>query len=119
MKGTIVILQPTKALPLAIEMDRPADLEILKKAIGGGYLELVPRFTSFVWEGELQTCVAFCDEDGKRKGMLTNNRATLAWEQALRRTGHPGLLDAFGRAVDWLVGDIAIVFGDSEFMETL
>jgi hypothetical protein len=119
VRGTILTIKPGKALSLVLKLDKAVTLEQLKAAIGGGYLEAIPRFNSIEYEGEVRACIAFCDEDGKRKSLPTNNRATLAWEVALRRTGHPGLLDVRGRAVDWLVGDIAIVFGDDEFMEAL
>ena len=119
MRGTILTIKPGRALSTVLEFDRAASLPQLKTAIGGGHLEVVPRFNSIEYEGEVRSCIAFCDEDGKYKNLPTNNRATLAWQTALRRTGHQGLLDARGRAVDWLVGDIAIVFGDDEFMEAL
>jgi hypothetical protein len=95
------------------------NLEVLKAAIGGGYLEQVPGFTAFEVRGEMRTCVAFCDEDGKRKGLPFNRPATVLWAEALEHRSYPGLLDANGRLVDHLVGDIAVVFGDAAFMEAL
>jgi hypothetical protein len=101
-----------------IEFTREPTLEQLKKGIGGGYLELVPGFRSIVYGNVVMDCVAFRDEDGKRKGFDVNNVATIAWDAALRRNG-TGLLRPDGRPVDWLVGQVAVVFGDKEFMEAL
>ncbi len=115
--GTIVTID-LKGREIATQIDRPS-LEILQQAIGGGYIEVVPMFTDFPYNGELVDCIAFCDEDGKNKGMEMNPFATARWQQSLKRQGHPGLLDKRGNMIDYLVGQIAIVFGDRAFMEAL
>jgi hypothetical protein len=104
-------------------------LDDLKDGIGGGFLELVPGFHSIEHDGELHRCMAFVDEEGKldyrTSGVKkngpdqTNNFASVLWDKALRRKGHPGLIGPDGRAVDWLVGQIAVVYGDDEFMGSL
>jgi hypothetical protein len=119
MKGTIITIKPGSGGQLATPVEDKPTLPVLKAAIGGGYLELIPRFTSIEHQGELCNCVAFCDEDGKMKDLPVNERATILWHQALQRTGHPGLLMPMGRLADYLVGQIAIVIGDDEFMEAL
>lgn len=118
MKGTMLIFRPYEPHPQVTEFQRPPTLEELKTAIGGGYLELVPSFRSIPYGGVVMDCIAFCDEDGKRKQLDVNNMATIAWDAALRRNG-AGLLRPDGRPVDWLVGQVAILFGDKEFMEAL
>jgi hypothetical protein len=122
MKGGIISIAP---------YNRPTDLtftpvegepklELLKNAIGGGYIELVPGFDTIEQKpGEVVKCVAFCDEEGKLNGLPANTYATILWDKALRRHGGPGLLQRDGTAVDVLVGPIAIVIGDDEFMEAL
>lgn len=118
MRGTMLIFQPYEMRPRVVEFKKAPTLEELKNGIGGGYLELVPGFRTVVHAGAVMDCVAFCDEDGKLNGLDVNNPATIAWDQALRRNGN-GLLRADGRAVDWLVGLVAVLFGDKEFMEAL
>jgi hypothetical protein len=120
MRGTIVIIDPAEDAPCAVALDRPVTLEELKGAVGGGWLEAVPGFTTLPWGGIVMDCVAFCDEEGKLKNLPHNQVATDLWEQSLRRKGvnlyapHP-----FRAEPDYLVGPIAVVFGDREFMEKL
>lgn len=112
MRGTMITFEPGKP-PTAIPFDRAIKLEELKAGIGGGYLEVVPGFTDIAWAGVVMNCIAFCDEDGKRKELPTNDLATSLWELSLRRKGSA----LMGR--DYLVGQIAVVFGDREFVESL
>src|SRR5215831_20704522 len=57
-------------------IDLNAILEIVKAALDGGTLEQVPNFTTY----DGQRCVAFCDEDGKDKGLKYNYHGTaLLW----------------------------------------
>lgn len=118
MKGTLLIFRPGQPLPDSQEIYGEPTLEMLKDAIGGGYLEIVPGFRTIAYAGVVMDCVAFCDEDGKHKAFSANNIATVAWDHALRRNG-TGLLRPDGRPVDWLAGPIAVVFGDREFMKAL
>jgi hypothetical protein len=65
-------------------------------------------------------CVAFCDEDGKRKGMPQNQIATAFWEHSLKRKGRSlSAMPSFTGGPDFLVGPIAVLFGDREFMGSL
>jgi hypothetical protein len=115
MRGTMIIIDPAQEQPRAIPFDREPTLEQLKAGIGGGYLELVPGFTTIPWGGIVMDCRAFCDEDGKRKDLPHNQVATDLWQQALQRQGR-----SLGRPpMDVLVGPIAVVFGDREFMAAL
>jgi hypothetical protein len=118
MKGTMIIFHPYKRQPQVIEFTREPTVAELKAGIGGGYLELVPGFRTIVYGNVVMDCVAFCDEDGKGRGLDVNNVATIAWDAALRRNGI-GLLRPDGRPIDWLVGQVAVVFGDKEFMKAL
>jgi hypothetical protein len=114
MKGTMVIIHSWENdVPSVREFARPIELEELKAGIGGGYLERVPGFTSIGFAGVVMDCVAFCDEDGKRKELPINHIATDFWQVALERKG---VRLAFP---DQLCGDIAVVFGDKEFMQCL
>jgi hypothetical protein len=70
-----------------------------------GYLELVPRFVRY----QGHACVAFCDEDGKRKGLPPNAIATELWR----------LQVAVRNFSDFLVGPVVIVYGPPEFMKAL
>jgi hypothetical protein len=115
MRGTMLIFKPYQGKPEVVEFDRPPDLLDLKRGIGGGYLELVPHFKTIPYNGVVMNC----DEEGKRKELPTNNAANLHWQEALRRAGLPGLLTADGRLVDYLVGQVIVLFGDKQFMESL
>jgi hypothetical protein len=53
----------------------PTLLEVIKDRLGGGYLQIVPEFTDY---GARQ-CIAFCDEEGKLKGLPLNPKATYLW----------------------------------------
>lgn len=102
MKGHITII---RADGTRTDEDHTAapGLEYFQKIVGG-YIERVPDFVAF----EGRECFAYCDEEGKLKGKPTNEAATRAWE-----AGSPYPV------FDVLVGDIAIISGDHEFMEAM
>jgi hypothetical protein len=113
MKGTILQYQADKPKPTVIEIDGPPTLDALKSAIGGGWLEIVPYFKTIEHGRKLRQCVAFCDENGKLRDLDFNPVATFLWDKAMR------LDTGVGCNPDYLVGTIAVVFGDREFMEAL
>lgn len=113
MKGTILTFKPFADAPEVATVDGPPDLPLLKAAIGGGYLEVVPRFNTIAHDGVRHRCVAFCDEDGKLKQLPVNRPATLLWNAAMLRS------HGCGCDPDYLVGQIAVVFGDKEWMAAL
>jgi hypothetical protein len=113
MKGTMVVLPAREKRALIHQFSRTPTLEELKAGIGGGYLELIPGFTTVGYAGVVMTCVAFCDEDGKRKELAFNETATQIWQAALRRRTPLRVMP------DHLVGDVVILFGDREFMGSL
>lgn len=118
MRGTLLVFQPGRLAPQVIELDHQPQLDELKRCLDGGHLELVPGFRSITHYNVVMDCVAFSDEDGKRKRLEVNNIATVLWDVALRRNG-TGLLRPDGRAIDWLVGPIIVLFGDRELMAEL
>jgi hypothetical protein len=71
--------------------------------IVGGYIELIPYFSTY----EGRTCIAFCNENGKPKGLPANRPAQELWEIACSRL----------ITNDYLVGSIAIIVGPPEFLE--
>jgi hypothetical protein len=77
-------------------------LEELQAAVGG-YIEAVSGFDTYLGK----KAVAFCNEEGKLKGLAYNDQATRFWSYAAL-----GLQDA-------LFGDVVILTGDDEFMETI
>jgi hypothetical protein len=57
----------------------------------------------------------FCNEHGKIEGLGVNQRATRLWGEAIAADfGHKGTPQG-----DYLVGPIAIVIGDAEFLAEL
>lgn len=101
MKGTVLTIHPDGS-EVAKEYDRAPTLAELQAAVGGGYIQIVPKFEEF--RGAV--CVVFCDEDGKIKRQSPNHKATTHWAQNVR-TG------------DYLVGSIAICYGDDEFFAAM
>ena len=114
MKGTMITIRADGSTSL-MPVDASPDLETLKDGIGGGYLELVPGWKQIPFEnGKLQPCVAFCDEDGKRKQLPVNERATKLWFAMLQlETPRSQLFN------DVLVGSVVILTGDEAFMRSL
>ncbi len=106
MKGTVLVVH-VNGHEDRHEFDAPVTLDWLQhpQAING-YIEIVPYFNIWVDDvsGKGKECVVFCDEEGKLKGLPVNAKATAYWA---------------ARGDDKLVGPIAIVFGDAEFMEAL
>ncbi len=114
MRGTIITLRCSGAR-VATPLYEPPKLDQLKAAVGGN-VELVPGFETIEYEGKLVPCVVFCDKESKLKGQWINRDATILWDAALLRAGYPGLLKPDGRIADILFGQVAVVFGDAEFM---
>lgn len=72
----------------------------------GGYLEPIPLFNSFIYDGKRYTNgLAFCNEDGLLRGHTPNEYATRAWKAAAPET-NPQYLR--------LVGDVVIYFKEKE-----
>ena len=114
MRGTMITIKPNGNATF-VPVDKSPDLETLKGGIDGGYLEVVPGWTQFPFEnGTMQPCVAFCDEDGKRKRLPINTEATKMWHAMMQQ------LDTALRYVpDVLVGSVVILTGDEAFMRSL
>ena len=112
MKGYILSIHPGKTARLT-EHTAPATLEQLREAVGGGWLEAVPHFNYIPdHKNNVVKCVVFCDEEGKLKQLEINKNATALWFSSCKYQKKP-------MPNDMLVGPIAIVYGDKEFMEDL
>jgi hypothetical protein len=104
MKGTIITI-PVNGDITSEEVATP-DIYIKLRHVVGGYIEQVPYFNTFVWHKKKVKCFAFCNEEGKLNDLPINNRATFYW------------LNAVGRPIDdVLMGDVAVVIGDDEFLK--
>lgn len=107
MKGTIYKLSTKGVLSIyGTYSNVSAPLEAYQ-AVVGGYIELVYGFDKFKIDGQTVPCVVFCNEEGKLYELPPNAAATRAWFKALP------IID------DFLVGDVAIVTGDQEFMDAV
>jgi len=119
MTGTIVSIDSDIGKVVKVlNINGSPTLHDLQTGIGGGHIQIVPYFTTIFFGGALRQCFAFCDEDGKGKGLPFNERATSAWQKCLQRQGK-SLFDARGQLLDYLVGKIAIVWGDEAFMQEM
>lgn len=114
MKGTALIFRPGHSAPTVAPMTTEPPLGWLQNHVDG-YIQVVPGFDHIEHCGQIHRCVAFCNEEGKLKGMGLNRVATEAWEQALPT----GLRNPKGELLDLLVGPIVVLYGDEEFMEAL
>ena len=115
MRGAIITL-PCGDARIATPLYGPPTLDQLKAAVRGGNVELVPGFDTIEHEGKVVPCAVFCNKESKLKGQRINHEATILWDAALLRAGYPGLLKPDGRMADILFGQVAVVFGDAEFM---
>jgi len=107
MKGEAHVYRPGDSAPLVVRFDAAPPLEFLQEHITG-YIEPVPFFTTY----RGRRCVAFCDEEGKRKGLAFNDMANRLWASC-------DVPPPFELVGDVLVGPVVILFGDSEFMAAL
>jgi len=111
MHGKILTYVPEENSPSVQEFDSMPSLAIFK-GIVEGYLEAVPYFTCVKHDGKWHRCIAFCNEHGKLNALRVNWPATVAWYAAQRQQG-------IARLNDHLVGNVAVVLGDAEFMSEL
>lgn len=114
MKGSILIIrsyQERAPIP-RIDLKKPPETDLLQSIVRG-WLELIPGFDTILWDHKVIRCVAFCNEEGKLKNLPFNGSATMMWHIALQRARGLQLF------TDHLVGDIAVVFGNDEFMKKL
>ena len=112
MKGRLLLCRPYEREPKIARFAAEPEFSALRALIGGD-LERVPGFFSIEHDGAVRRCVAFCDADGKRKGLPLNVTATILWDSALRREMGIGLMRRDGKRADHLVGPVSIIFGDT------
>jgi hypothetical protein len=122
MKGRITLIAPDAPEPQITEYSSEIPLGDLQRLVGGN-IEIVPYWTTVPrWitdyasdSGARMPCCVFCNEEGKLNQMPRNDPATALWLEAIaadfRHRGTP--------QGDYLVGPVAIVTGDTEFMEAL
>lgn len=115
-RGRLYVIYPNVAEPRRVNLFSPPTTQELMLQMGDDDVtfEQVPRFNYFVEPGtpddSLSRCVAFCDEDGRRKALPVNDAATKMWSSAM------------GCVIprsEWLVGIVIVVTGDETFMEEL
>lgn len=109
MKGQAVTYYSTGQTDVTAFVSPPT-LDFLQAAVGG-LIEAVPAFNTIEQGGQVAPCVAFCNEEGKLEGQTLNVPATALWLAAQRRDGVS--ID------DVLLGQVVILTGDDEFMESL
>ena len=85
----------------------PPGLDFLQEQVGG-YIESVPHLDKITIGQTKVEAMAFCNEEGKLRGLPVNEHATKMWADCL------GV--AREDMQDVLVGDVVLVYGDPEFM---
>lgn len=106
MRGTILSINTDGTTRLE-EVTDPRILQVLKRIVGG-HIEIVPGWDRIVIGEGTRSCVVFCNEEGKLHDLEANPRATFMWYECL---GQP--------TDDVLVGNVAVVWGDEEFMREI
>jgi Domain of unknown function (DUF3846) len=102
MRGKMIVIQPSGEKVITDLAETP-NLDQLQSGVGG-FIEVIPYFSKY----EGHACVAFCNEEGRLKGMLRNSLAHELWEASN------------GLNIDYmLVGPVVIVIGDNELLERL
>jgi hypothetical protein len=124
MQGSMLVIRPDDTY-MVKHFNAPLLLDDMQEAVGGS-IEIVPYFQVCpilpdvddwtpldISTGILPTaCVALCNEEGKLEGLEPNSSATWLWQISARHFG-------FGPINDVLHGPVAMIYGDSEFMETI
>jgi hypothetical protein len=103
-------------------LDDVPSLEELRDGVKGD-IELVSPFDTVRAPDdkgviEVRRCVVFCNESGKNLGLPINERATLAWHEAMLRKGQT-LMFPDGSVMDVLVGPVVVITGDTELLRAL
>lgn len=119
MKGEGRVYIPGIATPTVLTFNKRPELKVLQNAVGG-FIELIPNFSTIEINGKVVDCRAFCNEEGKlTDNPQLNNKATVLWDLSLRRANHRGLIGRDGHPIDVLVGSIIVITGDKEFLDNL
>lgn len=106
MRGTILAVNTDGTMSTRVVSDPGVLIHL--RAIVGGHIEIVPGWDHILLDGVRRSCVAFCNEEGKLLDLPINHRATDMWYGCLG-----------GPVADYLCGNIAVVWGDAEFMREL
>lgn len=111
MNGTMTVYYPgTPPERRITTYTKPIPLDDIQQAVGG-HIEVVPYWDRF----NGVHCVVFCNEEGKLEGLPRNVYMTDKWEAYLK-TGGMSRFDKDGNELDFLVGPIALITGDDDFM---
>lgn len=119
MKGSIIKIPASGHIEIR-EVDAPPSLDELQAVVGGDIQE-VPQFSIYAppGAGQWQEAIAYCNEEGKGLGLPINRKATSAWNDALINGHGYSLFGPDGNLLDILVGDVVVLTGDPEFLESL
>jgi hypothetical protein len=115
MQGTLYILYASpSATARKVQLDRPVTQEEIQDAVGGS-IGFITNFDTISQDGKVSLCYAFCDEEARSRNRPLNRVATTLWSQALVRRFGCGQAEL----PEVLLGSVALITGDSEFMEAL
>ena len=110
MKGTVIKITSRGEISKE-EITSPPSLKFLQSSVGG-FIESVPFFGKVVLgEDQSLRCRAFCNEEGKIRGLPYNEKATHLWYESMGET--------YESYPDILVGDVVIICGDEELLDQL
>jgi hypothetical protein len=102
----LLVIQPDGSIVFErLPSPPPGDLHLKLHAAVDGYFETVPLLSNLGRD----PAIAFCNADGKGRGLRNNWFANLLWADSL----------GFMPDDDYLVGPIAIVVGSNEYLGQL
>ena len=110
MLGQMILLKPETTEAEIFAFTEPVELETVKDALDGGWLDQIPNFNQIWYEGIWRDCIAFFDEEGKQKNLPVNRQATARW--------YTYQITQNIRPADVLLGPVAVFIGDPEFLES-
>lgn len=103
--GQLLVISVDGTRTVTAITGRSPTLEELQSGVGG-YIEVIPFFSTIEMDDGIHTCIALCNEEGKIRGLPPNPVAQTLWEATV------------GRKIteDYLVGPVIIAFGSPEWL---
>lgn len=107
-----MIVFPTTTVPKFFPIDE-TKLQTLKDDISDGSIGIIHDWNSSKVGKERHRCFAFCDKDGKRRGVPINVIATATWRNSPNECGgDTPTAVTVARQGRYLLGNIIVVIGD-------
>lgn len=118
IRGTMLVLDPSGTIAVT-KLEAVPDLKLLQQTVGG-YIEAIPGFNWITHNNVTSPCVAYCDEDGRRKHLEYNVMATAFWYKARGLPPEFAVLDCLsGHPENVITGKVVVIYGSKKLMSRL